>query len=220
VLRAGQQPGASTVPAMSAVTVCASWPVRRPSPNGQDRPTSRCTAPVVQVRMRMVGSDYGNPTYPVPRVELTTSTGRWKWLPTGVRPFVAMPIRRGRGGDYQVAQAIGALLMDQDRHRRRWQSYRTSCCSARNRSVPGRSGDRRRRVVEAWTDWWNDEKRYAAARSYGTAELTHGAPSYGPGGPARTLFAAPASSCPECADRDPHSRTERRQVFWCPTCQT
>jgi endonuclease VIII len=181
-------------------------------------------APVGQVRMRMVGAEYGTdlrgPTVcevieepeiadivdrlgPDPLRRDADPAPAWKRITNSRRP-------------------IGALLMDQKVLAGVGNVYRSELLY-RHRVDPYRSGTHidEDEFGEMWTDLV--ELMHVGVRRGRIITLRreddHGAPSYRKGRPRTYVYRRAGEPCRICGTEIRTAELEGRNLFWCPTCQ-
>lgn len=180
--------------------------------------------PVGQVRMRIVGAEYGT--------DLRGPTACEVIDEAQVSAIVARlgpdPIRRDADPALAWARitksrkSIGALLMDQSVLAGVGNVYRSELLF-RHHIDPYRAG---RNVAEAeFADAWTD---LVALMKVGVRrgkivvvrpEHDYGAPSYAPNRPRTYVYRRTGESCRVCGTPIRTAELEGRNVFWCPTCQ-
>ncbi len=188
-------------------------------------PDAVIPAPVGQVRMRMVGGDYGTdlrgPTVCELIDEAQIADVVSRLGPDPLRPDADPAPAWARIGVSR--RPIGALLMDQTVIAGVGNVYRSELLF-RHRIAPYRPG---RAVSEAefgaaWTDLVALMKvglrrgKIIAVRP----EHDHGPPSYLPGRPRTYVYRRAGDPCRVCGTLIRTAVLEGRNVFWCPTCQT
>jgi endonuclease VIII len=180
--------------------------------------------PVGQVRMRIVGTEYGTDLRGPTACELLDEAQ--------VSAILARlgpdPLRRDADPDLawerimKSRKSIGALLMDQRVIAGIGNVYRSELLF-RHHIDPYRPG---RDVsvgefAEAWTD-------LVALMKVGVRrgkivvvrpEHDHGAPSYAPNRPRTYVYRRAGEPCRECGTPVRTAELEGRNLFWCPTCQ-
>jgi endonuclease VIII len=181
-------------------------------------------APIGQVRMRMIGTEYGT--------DLRGPTTCRVIDETGVDDVVARlgpdPLRRG--ADPALAwsritksgRSIGALLMDQAVIAGIGNVYRNELLY-RHRIDPHRPGTHvdADEFDEAWTDLVALMKvglrggKIVVVRP----EDDHGAPSYAQNRPRTYVYRRAGEACRVCGTPIRTEVMEARNLFWCPTCQ-
>lgn len=190
-----------------------------PRPAGAPDP-----AAVGQVRMRMIGADYGSDLRGPTVCELIDEAQ----VSAVLARLGPDPLR----GDADPAWAwsriaksrrpIGALLMDQTVIAGVGNVYRSELLFRHGIDPyrPGREiGDAE--FGAAWTDLVALMKvglrggKIIAVRP----EHDHGAPSYGPGRPRTYVYRRVGEACRVCGEPIRTAVLEGRNVFWCPTCQ-
>ncbi|AQT79412.1 DNA glycosylase [Mycolicibacterium litorale] len=180
--------------------------------------------PVGQVRMRIVGAEYGT--------DLRGPTACEVIDEAQVSAIVARlgpdPIRRDADPALAWARitksrkSIGALLMDQSVLAGVGNVYRSELLF-RHHIDPYRPG---RAIAEAeFADAWTD---LVALMKIGVRrgkivvvrpEHDHGAPSYAPNRPRTYVYRRAGEACRVCGTPIRTAELEGRNVFWCPTCQ-
>jgi endonuclease VIII len=180
--------------------------------------------PVGQVRMRMVGGDYGTdlrgPTVCEVIAEPEIGDVVAKLGPDPLRPDADPTLAWQRIS--RSRRPIGALLMDQSVLAGVGNVYRSELLY-RHRIDPMRPG------VSIGADefdaMWRD---LVALMKVGVRrgriivvrpEDDQGAPSYGPGRPRTYVYRRAGESCRICGDEVRTVVLEGRNLFWCPTCQ-
>jgi len=180
--------------------------------------------PVGQVRMRIVGTEYGTDLRGPTACELLDEAQ--------VSAIVARlgpdPLRRDADPDLawerivKSRKSIGALLMDQRVIAGIGNVYRSELLF-RHHIDPYRPG---RDVslgefTEAWTDLVELMKvgvrrgKIVVVRP----EHDHGAPSYAPNRPRTYVYRRAGDPCRVCGTPIRTAELEGRNLFWCPTCQ-
>ncbi|MCX5042798.1 Fpg/Nei family DNA glycosylase [Aldersonia sp. NBC_00410] len=180
--------------------------------------------PVGQVRMRMVGPDFGT--------DLRGPTACEVLGPDEVAGIEARlgpdPLRRR--ADPELAyrriaasrRSVAALLMDQRVLAGVGNVYRAELLF-RHRVSPTRPGVAV--TPEQWLEMWTDlvalmrvglrrGKIVTVAR-----EHDHGEPSYAPNRPRTYVYRRAGAPCRICGTTILHSVLEGRNLFWCPVCQ-
>ena len=194
------------------------WPVPA-GPDGAVLPE-----PVGQVRMRMVGADYGTdlrgPTVCEVIDEAQVSDVLARLGPDPLRSDADPPWAWGRIA--KSRRSIGALLMDQTVIAGVGNVYRSELLF-RHRIDPYRPG---RAVGEAEFDAaWAD---LVALMKIGLRrgkiitvppEHDHGPPSYRPGRPRTYVYRRAGEPCRVCGTPILTAVLEGRNVFWCAACQ-
>ncbi len=180
--------------------------------------------PVGQVRMRMVGADYGTDLRGPTVCELIDE-GQVSAIVDRLGPD---PLRSDADPSWawsritKSRRSIGALLMDQTVVAGVGNVYRSELLF-RHGIGPFRPG---REIGEAefgaaWTD-------LVALMKVGLRggkiivvrpEHDHGPPSYRPGRPRTYVYRRAGESCRVCGEPIRTTVLEGRNVFWCPTCQ-
>ena len=180
--------------------------------------------PVGQVRMRMLGTEYGTdlrgPTVceVIDEAEIAGIVAR-----LGPDPLRrdADPARAWSRIS-KSRRAIGALLMDQAVIAGIGNVYRSELLY-RHRVDPYRTGTGigSTEFDEMWTD-------LAALMQIGLRrgkiivvrpEHDHGAPAYGPGRPRTYVYRRAGEPCRVCGTTIHTAELEGRNLFWCPNCQ-
>ncbi|UXA05311.1 Fpg/Nei family DNA glycosylase [Mycobacterium sp. SMC-2] len=180
--------------------------------------------PVGQVRMRMVGADYGTDLRG-PTVCEVIDEGRVSDVLAKLGPD---PLRNDADPSWawnRIAKSrrpIGALLMDQSVVAGVGNVYRSELLYRHNID-PFRPG---RDIGEAEFDAaWTD---LVALMKVGfrrgqivvvRPEHDHGAPPYRPDRPRTYVYRRAGDACRVCGDSIRTAVLEGRNVFWCPTCQ-
>lgn len=182
-------------------------------------------APIGQVRMRMIGTEYGT--------DLRGPTTCRVIDETGVDDVVARlgpdPLRRGADPApawsriTKSRRSIGALLMDQAVIAGIGNVYRNELLY-RHRIDPHRPGTHvgADEFDEAWIDLVALMKvglrggKIVVVRP----EDDHGAPSYAPNRPRTYVYRRAGEACRVCGTPIRTEVMEARNLFWCPTCQT
>ena len=180
--------------------------------------------PVGQVRMRVVGAEYGTdlrgPTAcdVIDEAQVATIVARLGPDPLRRDADPALPWERIS----KSRKTIGALLMDQSVIAGVGNVYRSELLF-RHHIDPFRLG---RDVSEAeFADAWTD---LVALMKVGVRrgkivvvrpEHDHGAPSYAPNRPRTYVYRRAGEPCRVCATPVRTAVLEARNVFWCPTCQ-
>jgi endonuclease-8 len=180
--------------------------------------------PVGQVRMRMVGADYGTdlrgPTVCEVIDEAQVSDILARLGPDPLRSDADPSWARGRIA--KSRRPIGALLMDQSVIAGVGNVYRSELLF-RHRIDPYRPG---RAIGEAefdgvWTDLVDLMKVGLRRGKIITvpAEHDHGPPSYLPGRPRTYVYRRAGEPCRVCGGPISTAVLEGRNVFWCAACQ-
>ena len=181
-------------------------------------------APVGQVRMRMVGADYGTdlrgPTVCEVIDEAQVSDVLAKLGPDPLRSDADPSWAWARIA--KSRRPIGALLMDQTVIAGVGNVYRNELLF-RRRIDPFRAG---REVREAEFDAaWTDLVTLMKVGLRGgkiivvRPEHDHGPPSYLPGRPRTYVYRRAGEPCRVCGGPIRTAVLEGRNVFWCPVCQ-
>lgn len=181
--------------------------------------------PVGQVRMRMVGADFGT--------DLRGPTACEVLLPPQVAAIAARlgpdPLRRGADPHQawvrisKSKKAIGALLMDQAVLAGVGNVYRAELLF-RHGISPERPGN----LIshDEWTAMWADlvELMKVGVRRgkmhVVRAEHDNGDPAYAKDRPRTYVYRRAGSPCRVCGTPILHSVMEARNLFWCPVCQS
>jgi endonuclease VIII len=192
------------------------WPV----PAGGSQP-----APVGQVRMRMVGTEFGTDLRGPTACEVLDEAQ----VDAVIARLGPDPLRRD--ADPAVAWArisksrrpIGALLMDQTVIAGIGNVYRSELLF-RHHINPFRPGTLAGagEFGAAWADLV-DLMRIGLRRGKILAvrpEHDHGAGSYAPGRPRTYVYRRAGEPCRVCGSTVLQAVLEGRNVFWCPTCQS
>jgi endonuclease-8 len=181
--------------------------------------------PVGEVRMRMVGADFGTdlrgPTAcevldeaqvdaviarlgPDPLQRDADPAGAWKRIAKSQRPIGALLM------DQAVIAGVGNVYRNELLFRHGIDPYR-----------PGRAIDEAE-FDSAWADLvelmrvgYRRGKIHVIRK-----EHNHGAPSYRPGRPRTYVYRRSGEPCRVCGTKVLTTVLEGRNVFWCPTCQT
>ena len=181
--------------------------------------------PVGEVRMRMVGADFGTdlrgPTAcevldeaqvdaviarlgPDPLRRDADPAGAWKRIAKSQRPIGALLM------DQAVIAGVGNVYRNELLFRHGIDPYR-----------PGRAIDEAE-FDSAWADLvelmrvgYRRGKIHVIRK-----EHDHGAPSYRPGRPRTYVYRRSGEPCRVCGTKVLTTVLEGRNVFWCPTCQT
>lgn len=181
-------------------------------------------APVGQVRMRMVGAEYGTDLRGPTVCELLDDAQ----VADVVSRLGPDPLRRDADPAWAWARitksrrTIAALLMDQTVIAGVGNVYRSELLF-RHGIDPYRPGWAigEDEFDTAWTD-------LVALMKIGLRrgqiivvrrEHDHGADSYAPGRPRTYVYRRAGESCRVCATKVRTAELEGRNVFWCPTCQ-
>jgi endonuclease-8 len=181
--------------------------------------------PVGQVRMRMIGTEYGTDLRG-PTVCEIIDAGAVDDVVARLGPD---PLRTD--ADPELAwkritksrRTIGALLMDQTVMAGVGNVYRSELLF-RHQIDPYRPGTQidADEFAAMWTDLVALMKvgvrrgKIVAMRP----EDDHGAPSYRPGRPRTYVYRRAGDACRVCGTRVRTAELEARNVFWCPSCQT
>ncbi|MFH5228603.1 Fpg/Nei family DNA glycosylase [Antrihabitans spumae] len=179
--------------------------------------------PVGQVRMRMVGADFGTDLRGPTACEVLQKA-ELKAIADRLGPD---PLRRGEDPDrawvrlHRSRRPIGALLMDQSVVAGIGNVYRAELLFRHNLSpmLPGELISR-----DVWDDMWTD---LVALMKVGVRrgkiitirpEDDHGE-TYGKDRPRSYVYRRAGLPCRICSTPIAHSVLEGRNLFWCPTCQ-
>ena len=181
--------------------------------------------PVGQVRMRVVGAEYGTDLRGPTACEVVDEAQVSAiWPASGPTRCAATPTRHWPWARISKSRKpIGALLMDQSVIAGVGNVYRSELLF-RHHIDPYRLG---RDVSEAeFADAWTD---LVALMKVGVRsgkivvvapEYDHGAPSYAPNRPRTYVYRRAGDPCRVCATPVRTAVLEGRNVFWCPTCQS
>jgi endonuclease VIII len=182
-------------------------------------------AAVGQVRMRMVGAEYGTdlrgPTVCelVDEAQVADVLSRLGPDPLRSDADPAWPWARIA----KSRRPIGALLMDQTVIAGVGNVYRNELLF-RHAIDPYRAGRAisHAEFAAAWTDLVALMKIGLRRGKIITIrpEHDHGAPSYGPGRPRTYVYRRAGEPCRVCGTAIRIAELEGRNLFWCPTCQT
>ncbi|MBU9765827.1 Fpg/Nei family DNA glycosylase [Mycobacterium sp. TNTM28] len=180
--------------------------------------------PVGQVRMRLVGAEYGTDLRGPTRCELIAEPE----IADVVVRLGPDPLRKD--ADPALAwkrisksrRTIGALLMDQSVIAGVGNVYRSELLF-RHRIDPYRPGTHIGQTE--FDDMWTD---LVALMKVGVRrgkiivirpEHDHGAPAYGPGRPRTYVYRRAGEACRVCGASVRTAELEGRNLFWCPDCQ-
>jgi endonuclease VIII len=180
--------------------------------------------PVGQVRMRMIGAEYGTDLRGPTVCEVIEEPE----IADVVAKLGPDPLRRDADGSLAWARIrksrrpIGALLMDQTVIAGIGNVYRNELL-CRHRIDPYRPGTHidEAEFGEMWTDLVELMKiglrrgKIIVVRP----EHDHGAPSYASGRPRTYVYRRAAEPCRVCGTTIRTAELEGRNLFWCPTCQ-
>lgn len=186
--------------------------------------TATITPPVGQVRMRLVGTDYGTDLRGPTVCEVIEEPD----VAAVVARLGPDPLRRDAdpaSAWVRIAKSrrtIGALLMDQAVIAGVGNVYRSELLF-RHRMDPFRPGVRlaESEFAAMWTDLVTlmnigvRRGKIVVVRP----EDDHGAPSYGPGRPRTYVYRRAGEACRVCTATVLTVELEARNVFWCPSCQ-
>jgi endonuclease-8 len=181
--------------------------------------------PVGQVRMRMIGTEYGTDLRGPTTCEVIDEGG----VDDVLARLGPDPLRRGADPApawnriSKSRRSIGALLMDQAVIAGIGNVYRNELLF-RHGIDPHRPGTNvdATEFDDAWTDLVELMKvglrrgKIIAVRP----EDDHGAPSYGPDRPRTYVYRRAGEACRVCGTPVRTEVLEARNLFWCPTCQT
>ncbi|WP_395310831.1 DNA-formamidopyrimidine glycosylase family protein [Mycobacterium sp. AMU20-3851] len=181
--------------------------------------------PVGQVRMRMIGTEYGTDLRG-PTVCEVIDAGAVDDVAARLGPDPLRPDADPARAWTRIAKSrrtIGALLMDQTVIAGVGNVYRSELLF-RHQIDPYRPGTK----VDAdeFAAMWADlvELMKVGVRRGKIVvirpEHDHGAPSYRPGRPRTYVYRRAGDPCRVCATTVRTAELEARNVFWCPTCQT
>ena len=180
--------------------------------------------PVGQVRMRIVGTEFGTDLRGPTACELLDEAQ----VSSIVARLGPDPLRRDADPDLawerimKSRKSIGALLMDQRVIAGIGNVYRSELLF-RHHIDPYRPGRdiSAAEFAEAWTD-------LVALMKVGVRrgkivvvrpEHDHGAPSYAPNRPRTYVYRRAGEPCRVCGTTVRTAELEGRNLFWCPTCQ-
>src|SRR6185312_12846901 len=181
--------------------------------------------PVGQVRMRMIGAEFGTDLRGPTVCEVIDEAE----VDDVIARLGPDPLRRDADGSlawariHKSRRPIGALLMDQTVLAGVGNVYRNELLY-RHGIDPYRPGQGigEAEFDAAWTD-------LVALMKVGLRrgkiivvrpEHDHGPPSYRPGRPRTYVYRRAGEPCRVCATTIHTAVLEGRNVFWCPTCQT
>ncbi len=186
--------------------------------------TADLAEPIGQVRMRMIGAEYGTDL----RGPTVCEVIEEPQIASVVARLGPDPLRRDADPGpawrriTKSRRPIGALLMDQTVIAGVGNVYRSELLYRRHID-PFRPGTT---ITEAeFADMWTD---LVALMAVGLRrgmivvvrpEDDHGAPSYGPGRPRTYVYRRAGEPCRVCATAIRAAELEGRNVFWCPGCQ-
>lgn len=180
--------------------------------------------PVGQVRMRMVGTDFGTDLRGPTACEVLLD-GELDAIADRLGPD---PLRRNADPDrawariHKSRRTIGSLLMDQAVLAGVGNVYRAELLF-RQQVSPFRIGTAIDKAV--WDEMWAD---LVALMKVGLRrgkivtverEFDKGDPSYRKGRPRTYVYRRAGSPCRVCGSTILHADMEGRNLFWCPTCQ-
>ena len=181
--------------------------------------------PVGQVRMRMIGTEYGTDLRGPTVCEVIEEAE----IDDVIARLGPDPLRRDADGSLawerirKSRRAIGSLLMDQSVIAGVGNVYRNELLY-RHLIDPYRPGTQidESEFKAMWTD-------LVALMKVGfrrgkiiviRPEDDHGAPAYGPDRPRTYVYRRAGEPCRICGTEIRTAVMEGRNVFWCPTCQT
>lgn len=191
-----------------------------PRPDDQNQPL-----PVGQVRMRMLGAQYGTDLRGPTVCEVISEPD----IADVVAKLGPDPLRRD--ADPALAwrritksrRPIGALLMDQSVMAGVGNVYRSELLF-RHRIDPFRPGTTI--TADEFDDMWTDLVALMKVGVRGgkivvvAPEHDHGAPSYREGRPRTYVYRRAGEPCRVCATPVRTVELEGRNLFWCPSCQS
>ncbi len=180
--------------------------------------------PVGQVRMRMVGNDFGTDLRGATacevlyKPEVAAIVDRLGPDPLGRKPDGGLAFARLS----KSVRPIGALLMDQSVLAGVGNVYRAELLFRHGISPmrPGKSI-----ALDEWAAMWTD---LVALMKIGLRrgkihvvrpEHDHGAPSYAKDRPRTYVYRRAGEPCRVCGSTVLHRELEARNLFWCPGCQ-
>jgi endonuclease-8 len=189
-----------------------------------DRPDGAIPLPLGQVRMRMIGADFGTDLRGATVCELIDEPG----IADVVATLGPDPLRRDADPAPAWSRAskskrpIGALLMDQTVIAGVGNVYRNELLY-RHEIDPLRPG---LSVTAAeFEAMWTDLVALMAV-GFRTGKIVvvrpehdHGAPSYAPDRPRTYVYRRAGDPCRVCGTTVRTAELEGRNLFWCPTCQ-
>jgi len=181
--------------------------------------------PVGQVRMRMIGAEYGTDLRGATVCELI-DVGQVDEVIARLGPDPLRPDADPAWPWTRISKSrrpIGALLMDQSVMAGVGNVYRSELLF-RHHIDPYRPGQKisEAEFAAAWTDLVALMKvglrrgKIVVVRP----EHDHGAPSYAPGRPRTYVYRRAGDPCRVCGETVRTAVLEGRNVFWCPSCQT
>lgn len=181
--------------------------------------------PVGQVRMRMIGAEYGTDLRGATVCELI-DVGQVDEVIARLGPDPLRPDADPAWPWTRISKSrrpIGALLMDQSVMAGVGNVYRSELLF-RHHIDPYRPGQKisEAEFADAWTDLVALMKvglrrgKIVVVRP----EHDHGAPSYAPGRPRTYVYRRAGDPCRVCGETVRTAVLEGRNVFWCPSCQT
>ncbi|KAA0120187.1 Fpg/Nei family DNA glycosylase [Mycolicibacterium sp. P9-22] len=181
--------------------------------------------PVGQVRMRMIGTEYGTDLRG-PTVCEIIDAGAVDDVVARLGPDPLRPDADPASAWKRIAKSrrtIGGLLMDQTIIAGVGNVYRSELLY-RHHIDPFRPGTQI--DADEFAAMWAD---LVALMKVGVRrgkivvvlpEHDHGAPSYRPGRPRTYVYRRAGDACRVCGTTVRTAELEARNVFWCPTCQT
>jgi endonuclease-8 len=182
-------------------------------------------APVGQVRMRMVGADYGTDLRGPTACELITRSEVDEILARlGPDPLRRSPDPAPAWARISKSRRpIGALMMDQAVIAGVGNVYRSELLF-RHQMDPHRPGTRvtESEFADAWADLVALMKIGVSAGKIVTVRRPDdkGAPSYREGRPRTYVYRRAGDPCRVCGTTIRTEVMEGRNLFWCPSCQT
>jgi endonuclease-8 len=188
-------------------------------------PEGDLPAPVGQVRMRMVGAEFGTDL----RGPMACEVFDDLQVADTISRLGPDPLRRGADPSLAWARItksprpIGALLMDQKVIAGIGNVYRSELLFRHGIDPyrPGKSVDAGE-FDAAWTDLVELMRIGLRRGKIVTVRTEHdfGLPSFGPGRPRTYVYRRAGEPCRVCATPVLTAELEGRNVFWCPSCQT
>jgi endonuclease-8 len=181
--------------------------------------------PVGQVRMRMIGTEYGTDLRG-PTVCEIIDAGAVDDVVARLGPDPLRPDADPASAWKRITKSrrtIGGLLMDQTIIAGVGNVYRSELLY-RHHIDPFRPGTQI--TADEFAAMWAD---LVALMKVGVRrgkivvvrpEHDHGAPSYRPGRPRTYVYRRAGDACRVCGTTVRTAELEARNVFWCPTCQT
>lgn len=180
--------------------------------------------PVGQVRMRMVGDEYGADLRGPTRCEIFDDTQ----VDALVARLGPDPLRKESDPEkafhriHKSTVAVGALLMEQDVVAGIGNVYRAELLF-RHRISPFRPG--KQLHPNEWDEMWTDlvELMKVGVRRGRIItvdkEYDHGSAPRGPGRPRSYVYKRAGQECRVCGTTVLTADMKGRNLFWCPTCQ-